>query len=134
MEQDLRSYSPLTFAFLGDGVYGLYVRTALVNSGNTQARKLHERTSRIVSATAQARALDAISDVLTDEEADIVNRGSNAHTAHQAKNASSFDYHRATGLETLFGYLYLKGDTDRIEELIELCIDSVTGSGRQDGR
>ena len=128
MEQDLKSYSPLTFAFLGDGVYGLYVRAALVNAGNTQARKLHERTSRIVSATAQAKALDAISDMLTDEEVDIVNRGSNAHTSHQAKNASSYDYHKATGLEALFGYLYLRGDTGRIEELIQLCIDSVTDS------
>ncbi len=130
MEQDLRSYSPLTFAFIGDGVYGLYVRTALVNAGNTQARKLHERTSRIVSATAQAKALDAISDMLTDEETDIVKRGTNAHTSHQAKNASSYDYHKATGLEALFGYLYLKGDTDRIEELIQRCIDGSVADSR----
>ncbi|MCR5747497.1 MAG: ribonuclease III [Lachnospiraceae bacterium] len=124
MEQDLRSYSPLTFAFLGDGVYGLYVRAALVERGNTQAKKLHRKASSIVSATAQSKALDRIAELLTEDEEDIVRRGSNAHTAHQAKNASSYDYHKATGLEALFGYLYMKHDTKRIEELIKLCIES----------
>lgn len=124
MEQDLRTYSPLTFAFLGDGVYGLYVRTALVERGNTRARNLHNAASRIVSATAQAAALDAIQGILSEEEKETVRRGSNARTSHQAKNATSYDYHKATGLEALFGYLYLQGKTDRIEELIGMCIEA----------
>ncbi len=133
MEQDLRKYSPLTFAFLGDGVYGLYVRAALVERGNTQARNLHNAASKIVSATAQAAALDAIEDILTEEEKETVRRGSNARTSHQAKNASSYDYHKATGLEALFGYLYMQGRTDRIEELIARCIEAAEAGGRSRG-
>ena len=122
MDKDLRTYSPLTLAFLGDGVYGLYVRSTLVKQGNTQARKLHQETSRIVSATAQAALFDALmeGDMLSDEEKDIMRRGSNAHVTHQAKNASSIDYHKATGLEALFGYLYLKDEKGRISELAEM--------------
>jgi ribonuclease-3 family protein len=125
-EIDLRKYSPLTFAFLGDGVYGLYVRSTLVKHGNAHARKLHEETSRIVSARAQAVVFDQFmdGDILSDEEKDIMRRGSNAHVTHQAKNASSQDYHKATGLEALFGYLYLLERTDRISELAELGIRS----------
>ncbi|MCR5775778.1 MAG: ribonuclease III [Lachnospiraceae bacterium] len=122
---DLRTYSPLTLAFLGDGVYGLCVRSRLVKMGNTHARVLHERTARTVSATAQAKAYDRLEEggVLTEEEADIMRRGLNAHVSHQAKNASSLEYHKATGLEALFGYLYLSGAGARIGELIDVCID-----------
>lgn len=131
MDKDLRTYSPLTLAFLGDGVYGLYIRSTLVKRGNTQARKLHQETSRIVSATAQAALFDTLmeGDILSDEEKDIMRRGSNAHVTHQAKNASSQDYHKATGLEALFGYLYLKDETDRICELAEMGIQKA-GRGR----
>ncbi len=123
-EIDLRKYSPLTFAFLGDGVYGLYVRSTLVKHGNAHARKLHEETSRIVSARAQAVVFDQFmdGDILSDEEKDIMRRGSNARVSHQAKNASGIDYHKATGLEALFGYLYLSDMTERIEELVDLGI------------
>ena len=120
MGQDIRTYSPLTFAFLGDGVYGLYMRAALVKRGNTQARRLHNEASRIVSATSQARVYERFEedDILTEEERDIMRRGCNAHVSHQAKNASGIDYHKATGLEALFGYLYMTVRPDRIEELI----------------
>ncbi len=123
---DLRTYSPLTLAFLGDGVYGLYIRSTLVKRGNTHARRLHQETARIVSARAQAALFDELmeGDILSDEEKDIMRRGSNAHVTHQAKNASSQDYHKATGLEALFGYLYLLERTDRISELAELGIRS----------
>ena len=125
MEQDIRTYSPLTFAFLGDGVYGLYMRAELVRRGNTQARKLHNEASRIVSATSQARVYELFEagDMLTEEERDIMRRGCNAHVNHQAKNATGIDYHKATGLEALFGYLYLTERSDRIEELIEAGLD-----------
>ena len=123
---DLRAYSPITLAFLGDGVYGLYVRYTLVKRGNTQAKKLHRETSRIVSAGAQARIYDELigGSRLSEDEKEIMRRGCNAHVTHQAKNASGIDYHKATGLEALFGYLYLKGMTDRIEELAELGINA----------
>ena len=124
-EIDLRTYSPLTLAFLGDGVYGLYVRAWLVKQGNTKARSLHKMTSGIVSATAQAALFDELmaGKVLSDEEKDIMRRGSNARVSHQAKNATGMDYHKATGLEALFGYLYLTDRTDRINELVMLGIE-----------
>ncbi len=134
MEQDLKKYSPVSLAFLGDGVYGLHVRAYLVKKGNARAKDLHKRASSIVSARAQAKASDAISEMLTDEEADILRRGTNAHVSHQAKNASSYDYHKATGLEALFGYLYLTNKQDRIEQLIEKCIEYTENpSGEQKG-
>lgn len=127
---DLKTYSPLTFAFLGDGVYGLYVRSTLVMKGNTQARKLHQETSKIVSARAQARVFDELmsGDILSDEEKDIMRRGSNAKVSHQAKNASDLDYHKATGLEALFGYLYLQDRAERINELAELGVEISSGA------
>lgn len=129
MEQDIRSYSPLTLAFLGDGVYGLYMRAALVRRGNTQARKLHKEASGIVSATCQAKVYDRFEsgDTLTEEERSIMRRGCNAHVSHQAKNATSTDYHKATGLEALFGYLYLMERSGRIEELIKAGLDIYYG-------
>ena len=129
MEQDIRTYSPLTYAFLWDGVYGLYMRAALVKRGNTQARRLHNEASRIVSATSQARVYERFEedDILTEEERDIMRRGCNAHVSHQAKNASGIDYHKATGLEALFGYLYLTERPDRIEELIKAGLDIYYG-------
>lgn len=123
MDESLISstYSPLTLAFLGDAVYSLYVRDMIVSRGNVQVSKLHKRTADIVKAEAQSKAADAILPLLTDTEAQIYNRGHNAKTESHAKNASLKDYHKATGLEALFGFLYLKGDSDRIEELMEKC-------------
>lgn len=121
------TYSPLTFAFLGDAVYSLYVRNMIVLRGNIQASKLHKRTADIVKAQAQARSADAVLPLLNADEAEIYNRGHNAKTESHAKNASVKDYHKATGLEALFGYLYLAGDTGRIEELMKACIDALGG-------
>ncbi len=129
-----RSYSPLTFAFLGDAVYSLYVRVILVRRGNTSASKLHKRTSVIVKAEAQARAMDVLMESLTEEEAAIARRGINARPEHHAKNASLADYHKATGLEALFGYLYLSGQKDRIAELIEKCICIAEEETKTNGR
>ena len=77
MEQDIRTYSPLTLAFLGDGVYGLYIRAALVERGNTRARKLHNEASQIVSAVRQAKVYDSFEEggILTEEELDVMHRG-----------------------------------------------------------
>ena len=131
MEQDLRTYSPLTLAFLGDAVYSLQMRQALIMRGNAHARDLHNAASHMVSAASQARVYDRLmsDDGLPEEERDILRRGCNAHVSHQAKNASSTDYHKATGLEALFGYLFLKNENDRISELTELGIELSGGCG-----
>lgn len=130
MEQDIdiRTYSPLTLAFLGDAVYALFIRNALVENGNTHARDLHKEASHIVSAVSQARIYDSLmaDDTLDEEERDILRRGCNAHVSHQAKNASSADYHKATGLEALLGYLYLLGRQDRIDRIIKTALENNT--------
>lgn len=125
MEQDLRTYSPLTLAFLGDAVYSLEIRQALVVRGNAHARDLHNAASHLVSAASQAKVYDRLmsDDELPEEERDILRRGCNAHVSHQAKNASSTDYHKATGLEALFGYLFLKKENERIKELAGLGME-----------
>ncbi|MCR5488077.1 MAG: ribonuclease III [Lachnospiraceae bacterium] len=124
---DLRTYSPLTFAFLGDAVYSLYIRDAVVRKGNMPSHKLHKKTSGIVNARAQAEAMDALMEHLSEEEREIASRGIGAKPEHHAKNASPADYHKATGLEALFGYLYLKGRHERIRELTERCIRIAEG-------
>ena len=87
-QMDLRMYSPLALAFLGDGVYSLIVRTMVISKGNRQAEKLHNDTRKYVSAQAQARIGDAIQELLTEEEARIYRRGRNANPYHHAKNAT----------------------------------------------
>lgn len=121
-ETDIRTYSPLALAFLGDAVYSLIVRTIIVEKGNRQAEKLHNETTHLVSARAQASVGDAIKDLLTEEEARIYRRGHNSNPYHHAKNASLSDYLKATGVETLCGYLYLKGELPRILELLRAGI------------
>ena len=107
--------SPLTLAFIGDTVFDLLVRGNLVMQANRPVGKLHPLAAKRVCAAAQARAAQVIGPVLTEHEADIYRRGRNAHT----KSASSAEYHSATGLEALFGWLYLSGQDKRIEELFE---------------
>lgn len=121
-EVDIRTYSPLGLAFLGDGVYSLIVRTMAISKGNRQAQKLHNDTRKYVSAQAQARIGDAIQELLTEEEARIYQRGRNANPYHHAKNATLEEYLKATALETLCGYLYLRDDTARFLELMKAGI------------
>ena len=116
---DIRMYSPLALAFLGDGVYSIVVRTIVVSKGNRQAHKLHEETRRLVSARAQARIGEAMRELMTEEEARVYHRGLNANPGHHAKNASLEDYLKATALETLCGYLYLKDDMERFLQLMK---------------
>ncbi len=122
-ESRLRTYSPQTFAFLGDAVYSMYMRDYVVRTANCPAKKLHSKTIKYVSAPAQARAIDALESTLSEEEKDVYRRGYNTKTANSAKNATLEDYHKATGLEALIGYLHLKGDEDRVRELIEKAIE-----------
>ena len=124
-EVDIKTYSPLTFAYIGDDVFDLVIRTIVVNKGNTSPNKLHNTVIRYVSAKAQAKMLDAINPLLNDEEQDILRRGRNSKPHTKAKNASSADYMKATALETLIGYLYLKNDMERIFELIKIGINKI---------
>ena len=114
---DPNNLSPLMLAFIGDTVYDLFVRETLITECPRPVKKLHALAVEEVSASAQARKIKAILDKLTEEEADIFKRGRNAHTGHVPRSADVVTYHHATGLETLFGYLYLKGDLERLKEL-----------------
>ena len=118
------SYSPLTLAYLGDCVYEVIVRSLIVGEGNTSPNRLNKRASDLSKAPAQSLLAGIIKEQLTPEEEAVYRRGRNAKSATTAKNATVSDYRRATGLEALCGYLFLKGDTDR---LLELLAAGITG-------
>ena len=115
---DIRTYSPLTLAYIGDGVFDLVIRSVVVGKGNTRPNQLHHRTSQIVKAHTQAVIIQYLEPMLTEEEADIYRRGRNA------KSATMADYRKATGLEALVGYLYL---TDRFDRLVSLIKEAADG-------
>ncbi len=117
-EVDIHTLSPLTLALVGDGVYELMVRERLVCEANRSAGDLHRLAVKVVRAEAQSAAMEKIEPLLTEQETAVYKRGRHAHTARTGK-----DYHRATGLETLFGYLYLKGEISRVRELFEICME-----------
>ena len=124
-EVDLRTYSPLTLAFLGDCVYDIIIRTVVVERGNRAPQGLHKKKSYLVNAKTQKEIIESIQDLLTPEEEDIYRRGRNAKSYTTAKNASVGDYRKATGFEALLGYLHIKKDTARIEEIITKSIDVI---------
>ena len=115
---DPAQLSALNLAFVGDTVFDLFVRETLVCEANRPVKKQHALAALRVNAAAQAEAAKTLLPALTDRERDQFLRGRNAHTNHKAKNATESDYHYATGLETLFGYLYLNGELDRLRELM----------------
>lgn len=113
----------LNLAFIGDGVFDLLVREHLIYSSNEHVGALNKKKVDIVNCKAQAQAMERILPVLSDTELDVFKRGRNATTKSASKHSTLSDYHAATGLETLFGYLYLKGDIDRINELFAQIIE-----------
>ena len=121
-DQDLRSYSPLTLAYIGDGVYELIIRTILVKKGNCPVNRLHKKASSLVKAGAQSAIMEVIEEELTPEELSVYRRGRNAHSPTMAKHATMADYRRATGVEALMGYLYLKEDYTRMLTLVRMGI------------
>ncbi|MBE5903411.1 MAG: ribonuclease III [Pseudobutyrivibrio sp.] len=121
--KDIRTYSPLTLAYIGDAIFDVVVRSILVNKGNTAVNKLHQRASSVVKAPTQARMAAALMDDFTEEEADWYRRGRNSKPHTKAKNATTMDYLEATGFEAVMGYLYLSGDMDRICELVRRGIE-----------
>ena len=122
-----KGLSPLPLAFVGDGVYELLVREYLAAQGNCPVKKLHARKVELVRCQAQAQALEKIWPQLTPEEREVAQRGHNAHVGHVPKNAALADYHGATALEALFGYLYLSGDMTRLRELVRCVIEQYAG-------
>ncbi len=124
--KDIRTYSPLTLAYIGDAIFDVIIRSILVNKGNTAVNKLHKRASDIVKAGTQAAFVKALMDDFTEEEADVYRRGRNSKPHTKAKNATTMDYLDATGFEAVVGYLYLTDNMDRICELIELGIEKLS--------
>ena len=119
----IRAVSNLGLAHLGDGVYELMVRAWLCLHGKATSRGLHKATVHFVAAPAQAAMSRKILPMLTEEEADVFRRGRNASPHSIPKAASREEYQTATALEALFGYLYLQGKTDRLNELFEAMMD-----------
>ena len=127
-DRDLRTYSPLTLAYIGDGVYELVIRTILVKKGNCPVNQLHKKASSLVKAGAQSKMMELLEPDLTEEELAVYKRGRNAHSPTMAKHATMADYRRATGFEALMGYLYLKEDYSRIVELVRKGIPEENNS------
>lgn len=124
-EVDIRTYSPLTLAYIGDAIYDLVIRTIVVERGNRSADKLHKKTVTYVNARVQARMIEALENDLTEEEEAVYHRGRNAKSYSSAKNASVIEYRKATGLEALCGYLYLQGQQERLLYLIRTAIEKI---------
>ena len=122
INSDIHSLSPLTLAFVGDSVYDLLVRQHLVTLANYPVKELNKMKVTLVNCKSQADSAKLILDSLTSDELDVYKRGRNVKVNTASKHSSIADYHSATGLEALFGYLYLSGNTDRIKELFLLIL------------
>ena len=116
---DPRSMNALNLAFVGDCVFDLFVKEKLVCTMDISVNEIHRSAARQVCCQAQARDAKLLSEIFTEEERSIYLRGRNAHPGHLPKNAAPADYHAATALEAVFGYLYLSGQFDRLRELVE---------------
>ena len=119
-KREANQYSPLALAFLGDCIYERLVRERLILIANRPVGQLHQMTIQRVCAKFQSKAVEAISNYLTEEETDILKRGRNATGTTVPKHSSAIEYRKATSLECLFGYLHLRGENDRLEELFEI--------------
>ena len=123
--EDIRSYSPLTLAYVGDAVYELVIRTMIISKGNAPVNKLHKRSAALVKAPAQAQMMKVIEPLLSEEELHIYKRGRNAKSYTSAKNASVIDYRIATGFEALMGWFYLQERQERMLELIKIGLNEL---------
>ncbi len=124
---NIKEVSPLDLAFIGDTVYDMLVRQMLVCSANRPIADLQKESVKYVSAPAQAEAVRKIEGALTEEELRIFKSGRNAKVGHLPKNATEAQYHAATGLEALFGYLYLAGREGRVSELFNMIMEEKAG-------
>ncbi len=124
-EMDVRAYSPLTLAYIGDAIYDLIIRSVVVERANRPANDLHKHVVRYVKAQTQSQMAQALLEELDEEETSVYKRGRNAKSYTTAKNATTGDYRKATGLEALFGYLYLTNRTDRLLYLVNTGIEKI---------
>ncbi len=122
---DTVNYSPQTFAYIGDAVYEVVIRTMIVDEANRSANDLHKMSSEYVKASTQAEIAESLQEVFNEDELAIFKRGRNTKINSKAKNASFNDYKKATGFETVIGYLYLEGKTDRMLELIKKGLEAL---------
>lgn len=118
-ENDIRMLNPLVWAYIGDAVYEVYVRSHIISEGIKNAKDLHRASIKYVKAGEQARILDSISSTLSEEEQNIVRRGRNTKTHHIPKNAEVIDYRLATAFECLIGYLFLMKRYERLDEIMK---------------
>ena len=123
-------YSPLTLAYIGDAIYEIYIRTMIVTRANAPVHLLHEKSSALVRAGKQSEIVGILEPLFTEKERQVYHRGRNAKAYTKAKNAGILEYRRATGLEAVMGYLYLKGDLDRIRELLAAGLGVEAGTLR----
>jgi ribonuclease-3 family protein len=119
-ENEANQISPVVLAFVGDAVYNLYVKEKLVRAAGGKAADFQRTAARVVSAHGQSAFLEKLLPVFTEREADVFRRGRNAKKPTKSKHATAQEYNRSTGLEAVFGYLYLTGQTERMRELLEL--------------
>ena len=124
-ETDIKTYSPLALAYIGDGIYDLIIRTVVVGRGNLPAEKLHKKVIQYVNAGTQAAMIEAVLEDLSEEEEAVYKRGRNAKSYTKAKNATMSDYRKATGFEALMGYLYLQDKMGRAIELIQTALAKI---------
>lgn len=124
-DADIRNYSPLKLAYLGDAVYEIILRTIVLEHMGGPVKKMHAKTSSFVNAKAQSDLVQAMAEYMTQEEENVYRRGRNAKASSVAKNADVHDYRNATGLEALFGYLYLKGELARAISLLKNAMDKL---------
>ena len=133
-EHDIRSYSPLSLAFIGDCVYDLVIKSLIIRKGNRPVNVMQKETSRLVQASAQSAMMRMMQEHLTEEEHAVYRRGRNAKSVSPAKNQSITDYRRATGFEALIGYLYLKKNYRRIVDLIKTGLVGLEEAEEKDER
>ena len=122
LPEDINQLSPLNWAYVGDAVFELYIRTYLVNNTNLKPHKLHIESIKYVKASSQAKMLENIYDYLSEEEKEIVRRGRNTENHHLPKHSNVQEYMYSTAFEALIGYLYLCNNISRVKEIIELSI------------
>ena len=122
-KQEVDLMSPLTWAYIGDAVFELYIRNKLINETNLKPHKLHIEAIKYVKAKSQAEKLKEIYETLTDEEKDIVRRGRNTQNHHLPKNSNVQEYMYATAFEALIGYLYLTKQNKRLKEILKICTE-----------
>lgn len=122
-KEEVIQMSPLVWAYMGDAVYEKFIREYVIRQGLCKNGLLHKKSIKYVSANGQVRILKRIEEKLTEEELDIVRRGRNSNPHSHAKNADIVNYKYATGFEALIGYLYLTEQNERLEEILNMCVE-----------